>query len=45
MTLGDPLKFNPNEGSKDAYMTETPLGIRLGLYETFDILLPVKSTS
>jgi hypothetical protein len=34
-----------NEVYKDAYMIETLLETRLGLYKTFIILFPLKSTS
>jgi hypothetical protein len=44
-SLNSMLMKGVNEGYKDAYMIETLLETRLGWYETFIILFPVKSTS
>jgi hypothetical protein len=44
-SLNSMLVKGLNEAYKDAYMTETGLETRLGLYETFIILFPLKSIS
>jgi len=44
-SLNSMLVKGLNEAYKDAYMIETSLETRLGLYETLIILFPLRSTS